>query len=106
MVPGGVILTLLALIHCAVTRRGVAWFLITLFLGPLGGLVYLLGLRNVLFQRPGPLQAEATAARRCPRCQQPAGLLHEYQDGRKMLQICQMCKSELELRNSDFKLPT
>ncbi|MCA9777310.1 MAG: hypothetical protein KC800_11355 [Candidatus Eremiobacteraeota bacterium] len=106
LLPAGIILTLLALGHCLVTRRGTAWFLITLLLGPLGGLVYLAGYFNLLpFTPPGAPQATETAGRRCPRCQQPAGILHEYQDGRKVIQICQMCKSEMELRHADFKLP-
>ena len=106
LLPGGVILTLLALGHCLVTRRGTAWFMITLLLGPLGGLVYLAGYFDLLpFRPPGAPQAGETSTRRCPRCHQPAGLLHEYQDGRKTLQICQMCKSEMQLRRADFKLP-
>ena len=103
LLPGGVILTLLALAHCLFTRRGTAWFMITLLLGP----VYLAGSFDLLpFRPPGAPQAGETSSRRCPRCHQPAGLLHEYQDGRKTLQICQMCKSEMELRRADFKLPT
>lgn len=106
LLPAGMAITALALLHCAITRRGVAWFLITLFLGPLGGLVYIAGHMGWLpFNPPAPLQAEETAARRCPRCQQPAGLLHEFQDGRKTIQVCQMCKAELELKRSDFQLP-
>ena len=33
LLPGGIILTLLALGHCLFTRRGTAWFMITLLLG-------------------------------------------------------------------------
>ena len=90
LVPAGMIVTILALAHCLFKRRGTAWFMITLLLGPLGGLVYLAGYFDLLpFHPPGTPEAEATSSRRCPRCQQPAGVLHEYQDGRKTLQICQ-----------------
>ena len=106
LLPIGIVLTLLALGHCLVTRRGTAWFLITLLLGPLGGLIYIAGYFDLLpFRPPGAPEPTETASRRCPRCHQPAGLLHEYQDGRKVIQICQMCKSEMELRRADFKIP-
>ncbi len=107
LLPLGVLLSLFCLLHCLVTRRGVAWFLITLLLGPLGGIVYLLGLYEKLpFSAPETPAATATAARRCPRCQQSAGMLYDYEDGRTTIHICQMCKSELELRHSNFKLPS
>lgn len=107
LLPAGMILSLVCLVHCVLKRRGVAWFLITLLLGPLGGLVYLAGYYNLLpFSGSDSPVTEATAARRCPRCHQSAPMLHDYEDGRQTLKICQMCKSEMELRRSDFTLPS
>lgn len=105
--PAGLVLSLVALVHCAVSRRGTAWFLITILLGPLGGLFYFAGYWDLLpFKPPKALQVSPTASRRCPRCQQAAPVLHEFEDGRKLIQICQMCKSELELKRTDFSLPS
>jgi hypothetical protein len=105
LLPAGLILSLVALVHCLVTRRGVAWALVIVLLGPLGGLFYIAGYFNLLpFKPPKALQATPTSSRRCPRCQQSAPILHEYQDGRKAIQICGMCKSEMELRRADFTL--
>lgn len=107
LLPLGILLSFVALIHCAVHRRGWAWALITVLLGPLGGLFYFAGYYDLLpFKPPKALQGTPTASRRCPRCHQPAPVLHEYEDGRKTLQICQMCKSEMELRRADFTLPS
>jgi hypothetical protein len=107
MLPVGLVISFLALIHCLATRRGVAWGLVTVLLGPLGGLFYLAGYLDLLpFKPPKALQSTATSSRRCPRCQQSAPVLHEYQDGRKVIRICGMCKSEMELRRSDFTLPS
>ena len=95
-----------ALAHSLFTKKGVAWALVIVLLGPLGGVFYLLAYFNLLpFKPPKALQMTATSSRRCPRCHQPAGVLHEYEDGRKVLRICQMCKSEMELQKADFKLP-
>lgn len=109
--PVGIALSFVALGHCAFTRRGVAWCLIIVFLGPLGWLVYAAGLKGLLpFHPPEPANGSgpttATGTRRCPRCQNLVGVLYDCEDGRKVLKICQMCKSEMELLQSDFKLPT
>lgn len=106
--PFGIVFSLMALLHCAVTRRGVAWFLIIVLLGPLGGIAYLIGHRKQLNLLPGktPTSTSATATRRCPRCHQLVGTLFSYEDGRTTLQLCQMCKSEMDFRRSDFTLPS
>ena len=104
--PAGLVISFAALVHCLIKRRGTAWFLITVLLGPVGGLFYFAGYYDLLpFKPPKALQATPTASRRCPRCQQPSPMLHQYQDGRKILQVCQMCRSELELKRGDFSLP-
>ena len=107
LLPVGLAISFFALLHCLIRRRGVAWALVIIvLLGPLGGLFYLAGHFNLLpFKPPGALQGTPTSNRRCPRCQQSAPILHQYQDGRKIIQICGMCKSEMELRRSDFSLP-
>lgn len=103
--PAGLILSFCALLHCLITRRGWAWALVIVFLGPVGGVFYLAGIFNLLpFKPPKPLEQAPTASRRCPRCQMQAPLLHEYQDGRKVIRICQMCKSVADLRRTDFNL--
>ncbi len=101
--PLGLVLSFLALVHCGWQRKGVAWFLIIVLLGPLGGLLYLACYMGwITFSKlPSPSIA-ATSIRRCPRCQQPAPMLYEIVDGRATLHLCQMCKSEMELRRSDF----
>ena len=109
LLPAGLVTSFIALAHCAMTRRGVAWCLIIILLGPFGGLVYLAGLKGLLpFEPPAPKTTGptiATATRRCPRCQNLVGVLYDCEDGRKVLKLCQMCKSEMELMQSDFKLP-
>lgn len=111
LLPLGLVFSFLALGHCVITKRGVAWFLIIVFLGPFGGLVYAAGLKGLLpFKPPTPSSTSdgptaATATRRCPRCQQLVGVLYDCEDGRKALKLCQMCKSEIELRQADFSLP-
>lgn len=105
--PFGLVVSLMALAHVLFARRGTAWFLIVVLLGPFGGLFYLAAQLKWIKFEPGkrPDSTEATATRRCPSCQRPAGSLYEVDDGRTKLHLCAMCKSELEFRRSGFTLP-
>jgi hypothetical protein len=107
VLPGGLILSLLALLHCVVARKGTAWFLIIVLLGPFGGLFYLAALQRWIKFEPkgGRSETQATAARRCPSCQMSVGLLYDVDDGRQVLKLCSLCKAQLELRQSNFSLP-
>lgn len=108
--PGGIVFSFLALVHCAVKRQGVAWFLITVLLGPFGGLAYLAGQMGWLpFTKREESRSPSTIStksRRCPRCHQAVGVLYDYEDGRTILRLCQMCKSEMDFQRSNFSLPT
>ncbi len=104
--PLGLLLSLLALLHCLFARKGTAWFLIIVLLGPFGGLFYLSALLKwIKFEpkKPGA-SSESTATRRCPSCQQAVGTLYDVEDGRKVVSVCSLCKARLELQRSDFSL--
>lgn len=107
VLPFGLVLTLLALGHVLVARKGTAWFLIVLFLGPLGGLFYLAAnLGWIKFEPKRAAGPESpTATRRCPSCHQLVGSLYGFDDGRVTLLVCQMCKAEMELRRGDLEVP-
>lgn len=106
--PVGLALSLASLVHCVIARKGTAWFMVIVLLGPLGWIFHLGACMGWWF-KPGQgraeLQQTATASRRCPRCQQPAPTLHGFEDGRLTVLMCQMCKSEMEFRRSGFSLP-
>jgi hypothetical protein len=101
------VLSLLALVHILVGRKGTAWFLIVVLLGPLGGLFYLAAQLGWIRFEPkrAPDASVTTATRRCPRCQQLVGSLQGFEDGRVTLLLCHMCKSEMEFRRAEIRVP-
>lgn len=99
------IFTILMMIDCAIHRRDIYWFFILLVLGPLGGVIYaiyyfdqvtfpfrlstLRGATSKLGPAPRP------SGRRCPRCQQPAAVLKQFEDGRGLIYLCNTCWDEM-----------
>lgn len=95
LLPVGMVLSLLMLVDCALNKRPLTWFFILILLGPLGGLVYLIyHWQYVTF--PAAFGGGGRGYRRCPRCRRSAERLFEYRDGRSLLHLCGMCKSEIE----------
>ncbi len=106
--PVGLALSLASLVHCVIARKGTAWFMVIVLLGPLGWIFHLgacMGWFKFGSSQPGSVEQTPTSSRRCPRCQQPAATLHGFDDGRLTILMCQMCKSEMEFRRSGFSLP-
>ena len=105
------VLTLLMLIDCAVNRRELYWFFVLIFLGPLGGLVYLIYyFQSVTFpfkvaQASQGLSIGGNVLKRCPRCFRAVNRLFQVEDGRTVRYICTMCKAEMEVLRSDQLKP-
>jgi len=100
----GFAMTVLMTIDCALNKREVFWFVVLWVLGPFGGIVYLLYFqRQVSF--PFAIWSlfdsgseNPTQARRCSRCQRSGIGLSEYDDGKAVHFICDMCRAEMEIR--------
>jgi hypothetical protein len=94
------VLTVLMLIDCAINKRDLQWFMILIFLGPLGGVVYLVyHWQYVTFPfRVANLASGggASAVKRCPRCFKPASRLQDFVDARQTMRLCDNCVAELE----------
>lgn len=98
------VLTVLMVIDCALNRRDLYWFFILIFLGPLGGIAYLVyHWQYVTFPfRVAQIGARGgySTIRRCPRCHRPAPQLFPYEDARRTLMLCQMCVAEMDFARS------
>jgi len=100
------ILTILMVIDCAINRRELYWFFILVFLGPLGGIAYLIyHYQYVTFPfRVAQLNFASggggSGIRRCPRCFRQVDRLVDYEDGRRVLHLCPMCVAEMDFARS------
>jgi len=100
----GILFTILMTIDCALNKREIYWFIVLWLLGPFGGIVYLLYFQNQvtfpfrIWSPAGSDNLNATQTRRCFRCQRSGVRLSPCDDGREVHYLCDMCRSEIELR--------
>jgi hypothetical protein len=100
----GFAMTVLMTIDCALNKREVFWFIVLWLLGPFGGIVYLLYFQRqvtfpfVIWSLFDSGSENPTQTRRCSRCQRSGIGLSEYDDGKAVHYICDMCRAEMEIR--------
>lgn len=98
------ILTIFMTIDCAVNKREAYWFVILWMLFPAGAVCYLIYFWETItvpyrvaagFPRGDLAPSES---RRCSRCQRAGVQLVPCEDGRQTIYICEMCRSEMDIR--------